>query len=248
MRIVAWNCNMALHRKYERLLSLQPDIAIISECASAELVAQKAKSFDPHSSIWIGDNRNKGLGVFTFGSFKAMLSPMYKDSFPYIAPVQIDGPTRFNLLAVWACHAKENSYEAKFGPLWRAISAYQAFVEGSPTVVVGDFNDNVHWDKPTKINNHSANVSKLAALGLQSAYHFSRGIDQGSEMEPTLYWRDRKKDGPCYHIDYCFVPDAWTKSISAVTVGKFEDWVGAGLSDHVPLIVDLNPPRELKLR
>jgi hypothetical protein len=29
MRIVAWNCNMALHNKYERLLALRPDIAVI---------------------------------------------------------------------------------------------------------------------------------------------------------------------------------------------------------------------------
>jgi exodeoxyribonuclease-3 len=241
MKIVAWNCNMALHKKLERLLSLQPDVAIISECASAELIAQKAISFNPSSSIWIGDNRNKGLGVFTFGNFKGLLSPIYQRNIPYIAPIQIEGPTRFNLLAVWACHAKKHSYKAKLGPLRRAISAYQVFIEGSPTVVAGDFNDNVQWDKPTKINKHSANVGELTALGLQSAYHYSRGVDQGSETEPTLYWRDRKNDGPRYHIDYCFIPDAWTKSITAVTIGKFDDWVGAGLSDHVPLIVEVNP-------
>jgi exodeoxyribonuclease-3 len=231
---------MALHRKCERLLSLRPDIAVIPECANAELIAQKTTNFRPSSSIWIGDNRNKGLGIFTFGSFKAMLSPIYREEFPYIAPVLIDGPTRFNLLAVWACHAKKNSYDAKLGPLRRAISAYQTFVEGSPTVVAGDFNDNVQWDKPTKINKHSANVSELGALGLQSAYHYSRGVDQGSETEPTLYWRDRKNDGPRYHIDYCFIPNAWTKSILAVTVGKFDDWVGTGLSDHVPLVVEID--------
>jgi exodeoxyribonuclease-3 len=241
MRIVAWNCNMALHRKYEHLLSLQPDIAVISECANAELIAQKITSFRPSSSIWIGDNRHKGLAVFTFGPFKAMLSPIYQEHFPYIAPIEIDGPKRFNLLAVWACHAKKNSYEAKLGPLRRAICAYQAFIECAPTVVAGDFNDNVQWDKPTKINKHSTNVSELTALGLRSAYHYSRGVAQGSETEPTLYWRDRRNSGPRYHIDYCFIPDAWTESISAVTVGKFDDWVGTGLSDHVPLIVDVNP-------
>ena len=241
MRIVAWNCNMALHRKYERLLSLQPDIAVISECANVGLIAQKITSFQPSSSIWIGNNRHKGLGVFTFGSFKATLSPIYQEHFPYIAPVQIKGPTQFNLMAVWACHAKKNSYEAKLGPLRRAITAYQTFIENAPTVVAGDFNDNVQWDKPTKVNKHSANVDALAALGLRSAYHHSRNIEQGAETEPTLYWRDRKNNGPRYHIDYCFVPEVWSKSISAVTVGKFDDWVRTGLSDHVPLIVDLSP-------
>lgn len=241
MKIVAWNCNMALHRKHERLLSLRPDVAVISECANADVITKKAASFNPSSSIWVGDNRNKGLGVFTFGSFNGTLSPIYQDHFPYIAPVLIEGPTLFNLLAVWACHAKKNSYEAKLGPLRRAINAYQEFIGGGSTIVAEDFNDNVQWDKPTKINNHSANVSELAALGLQSAYHSSRGIDQGSETEPTLYWRDRRNDGPRYHIDYCFIPNAWTKSIAAVTVGNFGDWVGTGLSDHVPLIVEVIP-------
>ena len=33
MRLIAWNCNMAFHRKVEPLLALRPDIAVISECA-----------------------------------------------------------------------------------------------------------------------------------------------------------------------------------------------------------------------
>jgi hypothetical protein len=36
-------------------------------------------------------------------------------------------------------------------------------------------------------------------------------------------------------MDFVFVPQAWT--IDAVEVGSFEDYVSAGLSDHVPLIV-----------
>jgi endonuclease/exonuclease/phosphatase family metal-dependent hydrolase len=48
-----------------------------------------------------------------------------------------------------------------------------------------------------------------------------------------------KRDGGSYHIDYCFVPESWTKSISAVELGGFDDWVH--LSDHVPLIVEVSP-------
>lgn len=240
MRIVAWNCNMAFHRKFEHLLALKPDIAVISECANPEIILQKAPRFTPSSSTWIGDDHNKGLGVFTFGAFRGIISPIYRKDFPFIAPIRIDGPTPFNLLAVWACHAKKNSYEARLGPLGRAIGAYKSFLEESPVVVAGDFNDNVHWDKPKKINKHSANVDKLRELGLQSAYHYSRGVGQGDESEPTIYWRDRTRNGPCYHIDYCFVPDGWTTLISNVTIGSFDDWVASGLSDHVPLVVDAN--------
>jgi exodeoxyribonuclease III len=117
---------------------------------------------------------------------------------------------------------------------------YQQFIKESPTVIAGDFNDNVRWDRPTKRNNHGVDVSELTDLGLRSAYHYARAVEQGFEPEPTIYWRNRKIDGPRYHIDYCFVPEKWTKSISAVTVGLFEDWVGVRLSDHVPLIVDID--------
>jgi exodeoxyribonuclease III len=241
MRIVVWNCNMALHEKYEHLLALAPDIAIIPECANITLMREKAPKFSPSSAIWIGDNRHKGLGVFTFGAYRAEQSDAYEKSLPHISPVRIEGPTQFNLLAVWACHAHANSYEACQGPLMRAINTYRAFVEDGPTVVAGDFNDNVLWDKPKKLNNHGTNIAALNAFGLCSAYHQSRGVNQGLEPEPTLYWRNRSLDGPRYHIDYCFVPNYWIDESLAVEVGHFQEWVGVGLSDHVPLVVDVNP-------
>jgi len=105
MRIVAWNCNMALHKKYERPLSLRPDIAVIPECADGALIAERAPGFSPSWSDWIGgSNRNKGLAVFTFGAFHGIRSPIYQEDCPFFAPIRIEGPARFNLLGVWACH------------------------------------------------------------------------------------------------------------------------------------------------
>lgn len=230
---------MAFHRKYERLLALNPDIAVIPECAHIDVVTKKVPTFSPTSAIWVGENRQKGLAVFTFGEFKSDKSPIYREKFPYIVPIRIDGPVQFNLLGIWACHNKRNSYEDGIAPLRRAIDEYRGFIEAGPTVAAGDFNDNVRWDKPAKINKHAANVSELARSGLQSAYHYSRGVNQGDEPEPTIYWRDRTIGGPRYHIDYCFVPNDWVEAISSVMVGSFDEWVGSGLSDHVPLVVDL---------
>jgi len=227
MRIVAWNCNMALHKKCDHLLALRPDIAVIPECANPEV---KVAGFVSTSSVWIGDNPHKGLGVFTFGDYRAERSPIYRKDFPIIAPVHVDGPTRFNLLAVWACHHKPNSFDARLGPLRRAIGAYRGFIEELPTIVAGDFNDNAKW-RAGKPDNHLLNVSELAALGLRSAYHHDRADKQGTEQESTLYWR--RNANRCYHVDHCFVPESWT--IAAVTIGRFD----ARLSDHVPLIVDL---------
>jgi exodeoxyribonuclease-3 len=231
---------MALHRKYEHLLALRPDVAIISECGNPEVLAKKALNFKPSSSVWIGENPNKGLATFTFGAFRGTLSTSYQDDIPFIAPIEITGPSSFNLLSVWACHSRENSYRKMRGPLMRAIDAYQQLIEGSATVVAGDFNDNVRWDKPTKVNRHRTNVDELGRHGLVSAYHLTRTVEQGDELDPTLYWRDRTREGPSYHIDYCFVPRTWTQSIVSVDVGSYDNWVGAGLSDHVPLIVEIS--------
>jgi exodeoxyribonuclease III len=241
LRIVVWNCNKGLHSKYEKLLALQPDVAVIPECADMHILRKKAPHFLPTSALWIGDDHQKGLGVFTFGPYHAEQSGTYRNAFPHISPIRIRGPTDFNLLAVWACHAHKNSYEARQGPLMRAMDAYRTFIQDGPTVVAGDFNDNVLWDKPKRVNNHGANVRALTSFGLRSAYHQCREIDQGQETEPTIYWRDRKIDGPRYHIDYCFVPEYWINEGLAVEVGGYQEWVGRGLSDHVPLVVDVNP-------
>jgi exodeoxyribonuclease-3 len=83
MRIVIWNCNMALHGKYEHLLALAPDIAVIPECASIDLIREKAPDFVSSSAIWIGDNRHKGLGVFTFGAYRVEQSAIYQSKFPH---------------------------------------------------------------------------------------------------------------------------------------------------------------------
>ena len=65
------------------------------------------------------------------------------------------------------------------------------------------------------------------------------GEAQGGETAPTIYWRDRKRDGPTYHLDYIFLPASWVEGVREMTVGSFDDWCGSGLSDHVPVVVEV---------
>jgi exonuclease III len=88
--------------------------------------------------------------------------------------------------------------------------------------------------------NHGNAVTALAKLGLVSAYHELRGEPQGSESVPTLYWRDRQKDGPRYHIDYVFLPSHMLVRVSELAIGTYEEWCGSGLSDHVPIVLDVD--------
>lgn len=241
MRLVFWNCNMAFHRKVDALLRLRPDIAVISECACPDVLAERgADSLTDAAVLWVGGNRNKGLGVFAFNGFRITRHEPFYPTLRYVLPVSVDGPRRFNLLAVWAQNASGGvTRKHQLGPLRRALAKYRDFLLSGPSVIGGDLNNNRIWDRPGWRINHMTKVALLERLGLVSAYHTLRGEAQGEETIPTHYWRDRRRDGPTYHIDYIFAPAAWMANVSEFQVGSFEDWIGNGLSDHVPLLIEL---------
>jgi exodeoxyribonuclease-3 len=243
VRIVVWNCNMALHRKCDALLALRPDVAVVCECAAPDRFrARRSAPWIDNEPVWIGQNPNKGLAVFTFNGYSARLCESYYPNLRYIAPVHISGPLECNLLAVWAQNASAGyTRKHQLGPLRTALSRYRSFLSERPAIVAGDLNSNVIWDKPGWRVNHMTKVGILERLGLVSAYHTIRGEPHGTETTPTLYWRDRTKDGPTYHIDYVFVPSGWIGSVTELSIGTWEEWCGAGLSDHVPVVVDVTP-------
>ena len=233
---------MALDRKVDVLLDLAPDIAVVCECAEPERLRTRSRSAWMQSEpVWIGRNPHKGLAVFAFNGYAARLADLYQPSLRYVAPVHISGPTECNLLAVWAQNASAGGIRKyQLGPLRRALSRYRGFLGERPAVIAGDLNSNTIWDKPGWRINHSTKVRIMESMGLVSAYHAIRGEPHGKESEPTLYWRDRTKDGPTYHIDYVFLPAPWIAKVRELSIGTFETWCGSGLSDHVPVIVDID--------
>jgi endonuclease/exonuclease/phosphatase family metal-dependent hydrolase len=127
----------------------------------------------------------------------------------------------------------------QLGPLRRALSRYRGTPADRAAVIAGDLNSNTIWDRPGWRINHSTKVKILEKdFGLVSAYHAVRGEPHGRREADALL-RDRTKDGPTYHIDYVFVPSPWIGK-ARVHVGAFEIWCGSGLSDHVPVIVDVD--------
>jgi len=234
---------MALHRKAEALMALRPDVAVISEVAHPERLRARAPcDWIEAEPVWVGRNHNKGLAVFAFNGYRAALAADHAPRLHYIAPVHIDGPLVFNLLAVWAQNASAGgTRKRQQGPLRRSLTMHRAFLSQRPAVVAGDWNSNLIWDKPGWRSNHMTKVDILERMGLVSAYHALSGEAEGAETVPTHYWRDRRKDGPTYHIDYVFLPQDWLSGISHFSVGTFEDWCGNGLSDHVPIVVDVEP-------
>jgi exodeoxyribonuclease-3 len=242
MRLVVWNCNMALHRKIDAVLALQPDVAVISECAQPlQLAAKSTSDWFETEPVWIGRNPHKGLGVFAFNGVCVALSATYDPKLRYIAPIKITGSARFNMLAVWAQNASAGvTRKHQSGPLRRALNRYRPLLTPGPAVIAGDWNSNAIWDKPGWRINHMTKVRILNDLDIVSAYHAVTGEEHGKETMPTLYWRDRREDGPTYHIDFGFIPRLWVPRISRFEIGTFADWCGNGLSDHVPIILDID--------
>lgn len=241
MRIVTWNCGAGFHRKYAALQSLAPDVAIVQECAELATLAFKTPGFAPSSALWTGDNPHKGLGVFSFGPYKLTNCGVDDRSITYALGARVTGPHAFNLVGLWAHYGKSPLRVSSPGPTLLALQNYAHLLTEQPAIMAGDLNNHVRWDRPRKASNHATAVAASAALGMASAYHAFHGIEQGAERHPTLYWRDRAKSGPTYHIDYVFVPRTATRLVQRVKVGSYAKWIGTGLSDHAPMIVDFFP-------
>jgi len=232
---------MALHSKLDALDALKPDVAVISEMARPEIVARKAGGVNLDSAFWDGAGDNKGIGVLTNGCYRAEVDSSYQPENSYVVPLRVSGTLSFNLLAVWSHNnRKQKGRRTRPGPILRALEASAGFCREGPLIVAGDFNNHVIWDKPGKPNNMAAIADALAEFGLVSAYHASRRVGLGEEPEPTLYWRNRTADGPSYHIDYVFIPADWAVAGFSFEVGGYADWVGNGLSDHVPLVLTVH--------
>ena len=180
---------MALHRKFDAMLRLRPDIAVICECAEPKRLRELAGSAAfGADAVWIGDNRNKGLAVFAFNGYAVRLAEPFHATLRHVAPVHVNGPIACNLLAVWAQNGTGGvSRKHQLGPLRRALTKYKVFIGERPTIVAGDFNNNVFWHRPGWRINHANAVATLEKLGLASAYHVLRGELQGEETVPTLY-------------------------------------------------------------
>jgi Endonuclease/Exonuclease/phosphatase family len=234
MRIVVWNCKMALSRKRQHLYALRPDIAVIPECSQKCLELCMKDGFEGR---WFGDNPRKGLGVLVAKPLHIRRTAKPRNK--WVVPMEITGgPCDFLLIAVWTMLVKGNLARSYIGQLAEAVLHNPQWFAGKPAIVCGDFNSNKIWDDMRKkTGNHSTVVSALVKHGLASAYHHFFRESQGEETQPTHYFYHHQNRP--YHIDYVFLPERWAAQIQSVEVGSHASW--SKLSDHVPLSVDVTP-------
>jgi endonuclease/exonuclease/phosphatase family metal-dependent hydrolase len=231
MRIVTWNCNGALRKKLSALLSLDADIFIVQECEDPSKCKSKEYRNWASNYLWLGANKNMGLGVFARPGIKLEASDLESEGLQSFIPCTIDH--KLLLLAVWTRQANSPTF-GYIGQLWKYLQRHKKALSGQDTLVIGDFNSNSCWDLWDRWWNHSDVVAELCALDVHSLYHKVTGEAQGHESQATFYMY-RKREKP-YHIDYAFLSGRLLGT-SSLIIGKPEKWLEH--SDHMPLVVEL---------
>ena len=231
MRLVTWNCNLSLGRKLERLLALEPDVAVVQECEQSLQVP------DGYEFVWTGNNPRKGLGVIAKG-ISLEVSPHARDNWAYFLPVSIGGD-RLRLLATWAFNHRASRVGSDYtGNPRQVIAHLSEWLRDRRSAVAGDFNNSTIWDHIGKAARFRDITHDLDQLGLFSAYHRQTDEAFGQESSPT-YFHTKNPDKP-FHIDYCFLHQSL--GCRKVEIPDFTDW--RAYSDHVPVITDLDLPAE----
>ena len=240
MRIITWNCKQKFREDYKKIIFLKPDVLVIQECESLEKINFDLFSIFPDDSYWIGDNTNKGLGVFTFNNFKISPIQEYTNELKYILPLKIyNNNNSFNLMGVWTqkLGEKTKNHINYIRQVQLSIKKYKPFLNSDNVIICGDFNSNLIWENPHRVDyDHKDVVESLERMNIFSSYHYFKNEDQGKELTPT-YFHHHKREKP-FHLDYCFLSKNLMDKLVNVEVGKFEDFIE--VSDHLPIILDLN--------
>ncbi|WP_210213432.1 endonuclease/exonuclease/phosphatase family protein [Sinorhizobium medicae] len=203
----------------ERLL---PDIAIIPE-ASEDF----AHGLPAASSLWIGTENRRGLGVLALNGWVLEHAKVEVEERLFLPCVAKRGQDRFQLVAVCVKLADYVS------PTLAALQRLSDFLSGGPTILAGDFNASaaLRRNRPFRFV-----PDQLAEMHMTSAWHQFRGEAFGKETAHTYYHQWKNGEG-CTHIDYAFI--SWHFSVEAAEIGSYADYTANKLSDHAPLVVDL---------
>ena len=234
MRIISWNCQMALRNKLSFLLKLCPDILLIPESEHPGKIDFVKEESVPVSSVWIGDNINKGLGIYGINGVIVELHESYADQYKYIAPIKVTYRNlQFLLFAVWAMPCPENRMQRYIGQVYYAMSHYERLISKN-SIISGDFNWNLNFDDGKNTANFDCVTKLLASRNICSAYHEYTGQRFGQESQRTFFmYRDPTRS---YHIDYCFHGEIWQSRMKSTSILPYGDW--QEYSDHSPLVVD----------
>lgn len=229
MKILTWNCNGAFRKKFDNLAGFNADILVIQECEDPKRTSNKNYQEWSNNSLWTGENKNKGLGIFAKENIKIASLDWESEGLKYFIPCRVNDD--FNLIATW-CHGANSPTFGYIGQLWKYLQLHKTQLGKS--IIAGDFNSNVFWDRWDRWWNHSDVVRELKEHQIESLYHHYFNEEQGKESSPTFFLQ--KNLNKPYHIDYIFASDEFSTSLKSMEIGVAEQWLEK--SDHMPVICE----------
>ena len=239
MKLVSWNCKFGFtNQKAEFIKKHNADLYIIQECCEKDL----ANNTFLNKAFFCDEVDSKyGVGLFS-DKFNFQILPEHNMKFRFIVPYKIfNDDFNFVLFSVWTKDKDENKKKMEYTEqTWNAINfeGYKKYLQNT-IILVGDFNSNNYWDKTyiaKNIHSHNNIIDKLKEFNIESVYHKFNNCIDGNEKDATLLWQmDINKK---FHIDYCFVSNDY--KINNINIGSLDDWKENKLSDHCPLIIEID--------
>ncbi|MDQ6963238.1 MAG: hypothetical protein Q9M28_12050 [Mariprofundaceae bacterium] len=213
--------------------SINADIFIIQECEDPERTPHKAYQEWVGDYLWVGTNKNKGIGIFVKNGYSIESLDWNPEQLELFLPCRINN--HFNLIGVWTKQANSPTFEY-IGQFWKYLQRFKMNMAQNKCLIIGDFNSNSIWNLWDRWWNHSDVVKELHDIEINSLYHQQHQEEQGKESLATLFMH-RKIDRP-YHIDYMFADKYFLSKVTNLNVGEPKVWLQH--SDHMPLIASFN--------
>lgn len=231
MKIVTWNCFQNFRELHKEIIKEDADIYVIQECEDPEISKSEEYCEFASNYFWVGENRQKGLGIFARDDVKIELVDLDDKGLRYFIPVCVND--EFNLLCVWTNPIAKNQVPEYPNEITRYYEEHKdSGFFNSEMIICGDFNCDVSLSNTTHGRNVYKMIDKLSEIGLVDTYHYLNDEKQGEESQPTFYWIF-KLENP-FHLDHVFASPG---RVGKLEIGESEKWLG--LSDHMPIIFEI---------
>ena len=80
---------MAFRKKTAHILACKPDILVVPECEHPDKLKLNEGMAQPADILWFGENKNKGLGIFSYSRFRFKLIETHNPQFKMIIPIAV---------------------------------------------------------------------------------------------------------------------------------------------------------------
>jgi exonuclease III len=223
VRFITWNCRSgSLDVRLAQLEKYRPDVVFLQECAPTENALCTCRVNARKSIALVGVSPDFELSPLVASVTAGRAS----------VAASFEGRHAFSVIGIWG------QLPNYVDDVLRTLDAHSARLRQGRAIVLGDFNSGIKLRGRRLVSaGHQKIVNACSDLGLVSAYHAFNNVEHAREKHAT-YYHQFKATQP-WHIDYCFVPAAWSSGLMNVRVLNGKIW--AGHSDHRPLIVDLVP-------